>query len=102
MKLMPAMLALLVAGAAHAETMTGQFFICHNVETLNRVSAMVRSGDKAAAARFIKQQIASGECADGPAVGSKVRVQQRRLGRVCIAPFDSVKPCQWTYSNVVE
>ena len=100
MKMMPALLALLVASTAHAETMTGQFFICHNVETLNRVSAMVRSGDKAAAALFIKQQIASGECADGPAVGSK---GSRRAAQFGSCLYRTIRvPCQWTYSNVVE
>jgi hypothetical protein len=100
MKLLAAVVGLaVVVSTAQAETVTSRFFMCRNVETVNRLSAM--AGDQHWKV-FLKQQLASGECTFTPDAGSPVRVEQRQSDRVCIAAFGSLEPCQWTYSNMVQ
>jgi hypothetical protein len=79
-------------------TISKERFLCRQ-ETMDHIYKLV--GDEEAIVQFVQRQRLVGECSFTPPIGTKVRVEEHNHGLICIAPFGSDEPCQWTSSNAV-
>jgi hypothetical protein len=90
----------------HSKTVVNEnsrLLICRNKETLDRVIDLAVANDLEAFTQFTQRQKLLGECKNLPPHGTKVRVDDSTfMGLVCITPFGSTEPCQWTAKEAVK
>jgi hypothetical protein len=90
-----------ISSVGHAETTIKFDFMRRHLETLERLDQLAHKGE------FYADQVKSGECSDGPKIGTSVRVDKRIKHPngaidVCIVPLGSSEPCQWISSKVIK
>jgi hypothetical protein len=104
-----------IDSAGHAETTIKIDLGCLHLKTLDRLDQLIAADPNAEdpngrggpAAKFLNDQIKSGECNTDLKIGISVRVDKRSKrpnGKtyVCIMPVGSSEPCQWVSSEVIK